>query len=509
MKVLLFSMPDVMPMFHPNAWRPPNLGIASLAANTPDHDVTCADLITRRENVRAAVRDAMEHVRPQLVGLSAMSFQYDTALRTAELVREIDPDVRVVLGGYHATLLNEDVTRSPRSSGLLDFLIRGEGETAFNRLVNALDGDGTLEDVPGLSWKRDGEWVHNGRGGLEDLKTLRIPKRSARLWNGEYFFRGVQRGAGLRILLPSHIYQVIDVLETSRGCTMPCNFCSMRHMYGRTFRTYDPERVVADIADSKRHGAQWILFADDNITLDVKRFERLCDAVIASGHTDVSYIIQASSAGIASSEKLVGKMDRANFRIVFLGIENVSERNLRQMKKGDIVEKTRRAIRHLHKHGILIVGGMITGLPDDRAVDIAANYEFFREEKIDFFGDQIATPYPRTDLRRELLDAGLVTNVEDFSRYNGFWANVRTKHLSAEELQFIRWKCRRSYSAREHITPSIRKAYPVYALMHLLVIRPIRRLRHDLRNWNRTEKEIYRADMKRCEALNDFFGDRA
>ena len=507
MNVLLFSMPDVMPMFHPNAWRPPNLGIASLAANATDHDVTCADLITRREDVRTAVRDAMEHVRPQLVGLSAMSFQYDTALRVAELVREIDPEVRVVLGGYHATLLNEDVTRTPRSSTLFDFLIRGEGETAFNRLLHALDDDGTLEDVPGLSWKSQGEWVHNARGGLEDLDALEIPKRSARLWNDEYFFRGVQRGSGLRILLPSHIYQAIDVLETTRGCTMPCNFCSMRHMYGRTFRTYDLDRVMADIDDSKRRGAQWILFADDNITLDVKRFERLCDAVIASGHTDVSYIIQASSAGIASSERLVRKMNRANFRIVFLGIENVSERNLRRMKKGDIVEKTRRAIRYLHNHGILIVGGMIVGLPDDCKADIAENYEFFREEQVDFFGDQIATPYPRTDLRRELLEGGFVTNTEDFSRYNGFWANVRTKHLSAEELQFVRWKCRRNYSAHENITPGLRKAYPVYALMHLLFIRPVRRFRRTLRNWNKTERDIFLEDMKRCEALNRFFDD--
>ncbi|KPJ58011.1 MAG: hypothetical protein AMS16_00110 [Planctomycetes bacterium DG_58] len=507
MNALLFSMPDVMPMFRPDAWRLPNLGISSIAANTSDHDVYCADLMARRENLSAAVQEAMRRVRPRLVGLSAMSFQYDTALKVAELVREVDPDVPVVLGGYHATLLYEDVTKAERSSRLLDFLIRGEGETAFNMLVHALDGEGDLAEVPGLSWKHRDKWVHNARGALEDLKTLKIPKRSARLWNGEYFFRGVQKGSGLRILLPSHIYQVIDVLETSRGCTMPCNFCSMRHMYGRTFRTYDTDRVVADIADSKKRGTQWVLFADDNITLDVKRFECLCDAIIESGHTDVSYIIQASSAGIASSERLVRKMDRANFRIVFLGIENVSERNLRQMKKGDIVEKTRAAIRYLHQYKILIVGGMIIGLPDDREVDIAENYEFFRTEQVDFFGDQIATPYPRTELRQELLRDGLVTNVDDYRRYNGFWANVRTKHLTSEELQFLRWKCRRRYSSFENITPSIREAYPVYALMHLLVIRPMRRLKRVLRNWNRTEREIFREDMRRCEALNDFFGD--
>ncbi len=507
MNALLFSMPDVMPMFSPDAWRLPNLGTASVAANTSDHEVYCADLIARRENVPAAVREAMERVQPRLVGLTAMSFQYDTALRVAELVKEADPGVHVVLGGYHATLLYEDVTKVERSSRVLEFLIRGEGETAFNMLVHALDGEGNLEEVPGLSWKHRGRWVHNARGELEDLRKLKIPRRSSRLWNGEYFVRGVQRGSGLEILLPSRIYQVIDVIETSRGCTMSCNFCSMRHMYGRTFRTYDIDRVIADIADSKKYGTQWILFADDNITLDVERFERLCDAIIESGHADVSYIIQASSAGIASSERLVRKMDQANFRIVFLGIENVSARNLRQMKKGDIVEKTRTAIRYLHKYRILIVGGMIVGLSDDSEEDITQNYAFFRDEQIDWYGDQIATPYPGTELRQELLKGGLVTNANDYTRYNGFWANVKTKYLSSEELQFLRWKCRRKYSSFDKITPNIRAAYPVYALLRTLAIRPLRRLKHLVRNWNKTDREIFREDMKRCEAMNDFFGD--
>ena len=70
MKVLLFSMPDAMPMFNPEAWRPPNLGTASLAANAPDHDVRCADLIVKREDVTGAVHEAMDEVKPDLVGFS-------------------------------------------------------------------------------------------------------------------------------------------------------------------------------------------------------------------------------------------------------------------------------------------------------------------------------------------------------------------------------------------------------------------------------------------------------
>ena len=91
---------------------------------------------------------------------------------------------------------------------------------------------------------------------------------------------------------------------------------------------------MLDLANAKKFGAQYITFADDNITLNVKRFESLCDAIVAAGHHDLRYIVQASTVGIASSPALAQKMARAGIQIVFLGIENVSERNLKMMNKG-------------------------------------------------------------------------------------------------------------------------------------------------------------------------------
>ena len=171
-----------------------------------------------------------------------------------------------------------------------------------------------------------------------------------------------------------------------------------------------------------------------------KDSESLCDAITEAGHNDIRYIIQASSTGIASSDTLAKKMARAGFRIVFLGIENVSEENLRLMKKGNIIEKTKLAVKRLHEQNIMIVGGMIIGNPNDKEKDIARNYEFFVDSQIDFFADQILTPYPKTGMREELLQSGLVTNKYDYSRYNCFWANVKTNYLESEDIQFLRWK---------------------------------------------------------------------
>jgi radical SAM superfamily enzyme YgiQ (UPF0313 family) len=278
-------------------------------------------------------------------------------------------------------------------------------------------------------------------------------------------------------------------------------------MYGRAFRTYPIDRVMADIADSKAHGANWIVLSDDNIALDVERFEAICDAIVAHGHHDLRYVIQGSSVGISSSERLVAKMARAGMHVCFLGIESASERNLLRMKKGNILERTRIAVRWLRKHKILIVGGMVLGLPDDEPEDLEVNYRFFEKLKIDFFGDQIATPYPGTAMREDYLSEGLVTNPDDYRFYNGFWANVRTKHLSADDLQFLRWKFRRKYSDRAPIPPTLRASLSLFAIVRTAFYAPLRSAWRRLRRWNMTERQVYEAEMDRARKANEFFPD--
>ena len=77
----------------------------------------------------------------------------------------------------------------------------------------------------------------------------------------------------------------VDVVETSRGCTFDCSFCSIIEMRGRNFHTFPIERVLADIARRAARGARAIFLVDDNITLDVPRFEALCRAIIDAGLT--------------------------------------------------------------------------------------------------------------------------------------------------------------------------------------------------------------------------------
>lgn len=493
--ILLMSMPDCAPHFNARRWKPPNLAISSIAGNIEGHNVFIADLILRRDQIAETVQELISRYNPDVVGLTAMSFQFATARRIACLIKGINNGIKIVLGGYHATLMYDEICKSDESVPF-DFLVRGEGDLCFNELLDAISGKRPVEDVKGVSFRTKGEppfkerggFIHNSQRPLEDLGKIKIPDRSKRIWKG-YQYYGF----------------TLDIVESSRGCVMPCNFCSMDKMYGKTFRRFSVERILADIAGAKQQGANFIIFSDDNFTLDIKGFESLCDAIADAGHNDIRYIIQASSAGIASSDTLAKKMARAGFRIVFLGIENVSEENLRLMKKGNIIEKTKLAVKRLHEHNIMIVGGMIIGNPNDREEDIARNYEFFVDLQIDFFADQILTPYPKTGMRDELLKNGLVTNHHDYSRYNCFWANVRTNYLGAEALQFLRWKYNRKYADYICTTPAFIKNYPLAYYYRRYFRRPFLSFKNRFFQSKLSERELYERDMAGAEAMNRFF----
>ncbi|HDY66154.1 MAG TPA: radical SAM protein [Candidatus Scalindua sp.] len=487
MNVLLLSMPDTAPHFSGKRWKAPNLAISSIAGNIKDHDVFVADLVLKREKIKETVIELLKKYEPSIVGLSAMSFQFDTSRKVAQLIKEENKDIKTVLGGYHATLMYDEISNSDYSEPF-DFFVRGEGDLSFNELLEACEGKRDLNSIPGISYKENGNFIHNNPRQLEDLNKIKLPARDKRVFKGYHYYGFT-----------------LDMVESSRGCTMPCNFCSMDKMYGKSFRMYSIDRVIRDIEDAKKYGADFIIIADDNFVLNVKRFEDLCDAIVDSGHNDIRYIIQASSAGIASSKTLAEKMAKAGFRIVFLGVENVSKENLKNLRKGNIIEKTKIAVERLHEQGIMIVGGMIIGHPNDKEEDIAQNYEFFVELDIDFFADQILTPYPKTELREEMIKNNLVTNKDDFSRYNCFWANIRTNYLTPDELQFLRWKYNKKYADYICTTKAFIKNYPAAYYYRSYFRRPLIKLKNRFFNGKLTERELYEEDMEKAEEINKFF----
>jgi len=447
-KILLLAMPDSFEHMPTVAVRMPNGALASLAGNVDaHHEVAAADLILRQDRVRETVEQLVREHQPEVVGLSVMTFQRKTAFRVIELIRALRPSARIVCGGYDPSLAPEAYVEEGRG---VDFIVRGEGELTFRELLRAVEGNHGFAAVAGLSYRSSDGWRQNPARPVHSLEgdDIRLPNRRARVLS-DFTMLG----------------RPVDVVETSRGCTFDCGFCSIIEMRGRNFHTYSFERVIADIRDAKAHGARAIFIVDDNISLNVRRFEALCQAIIDAGLNDIAYTVQAMTSPIAMhADTLVPLMRKAGFRYAFLGIENILEDDLEFLKasaknayreNGKRTENaTIRAIDALHANGIYVVGGLIVGNPDDTMASVRTNLEFARNY-VDWPYIQHPTPYPGTPMTKDFKARNLI-KIENFEEYDGTTAVVATQHLEPEEIEYERWRMER-WMKVAHIPAVIRQ----------------------------------------------------
>jgi radical SAM superfamily enzyme YgiQ (UPF0313 family) len=192
-------------------------------------------------------------------------------------------------------------------------------------------------------------------------------------------------------------------------------------------------------------------------------------------------------------------MALAGFKLVFIGIENVLIRNLELFNKTNMAANTQEAVKNLHEYGIIIAGGLILGNPDDTKEDIWANYKIAREYHLDSPIFYLLTPYPKTVLREELIEKGLVTNVDEYEKYTGLHANVRTEHMSSEELQREVWQMAAHFYSGDWLKYTIiKKVYPLWFYRKALSILPnVIKRKMGVKLGLVTEDELFRRDMER------------
>ena len=500
MNVLLLSMPDSFEHTPPLTMRMPNGALASLAGNVDaHHDVAIADLVNAQRTVPQTVTRLVTDGRPDVVGLSIMTFQRHTARKVIALVRQLRPSAKVVVGGYDPSLAPEIYETA--DSGV-DFIVSGEGDLTFRDLLRAIESGGEVRGITGLTYRDGDQFVRNPARHVSHLgDEVRPPNRAARVLNN-YTLLG----------------RPVDIVETSRGCTYDCSFCSIVEMRGRNFHTWSFERVIADIEDAKGRGARAIFLVDDNITLNIARFKGLCEAILAAGLEDIDYIVQGMTSAFATAGDDLGDlMRRAGFRYVFLGIENILEQDLTFLRaKAKNAQReggrttgsaTHNAVNMLRRHGMLVVGGLIVGNPGDTRESIEANLTFARDF-IDWPYIQHPTPYPGTPMTKDFREKNLIVN-ERVEEYDGTTAVVRTEHLEAEEIEFMRWRAERWMKVRHF--PAVLRHDPVYVTRNSLKM-----LRHTfrgttLKTWLglETERDAFRRYKAIRQAERNFFPEPA
>jgi radical SAM superfamily enzyme YgiQ (UPF0313 family) len=348
--------------------------------------------------------DLPEILSADVVGISAITSTAPQAYRLADTVRASGRIA--VLGGTHTSFLPEEGLRHA------DFVVRGEGEFAFQELVEAIQVGAGFEKIQNLSYLVDGRVVNNPeRPKIPNLDVNPIPDYT--------LIQGWKPGG------------VISV-ATSRGCPFSCTFCSVPGMYGHAFRTHSIERVLEELALHK--GNLYTFFADDIFTANKKRVKELLRGMIQRDLTP-HWGAQVRTETVDDPE-LLQLMRDANCFNVYVGFESINPRTLKLFQKKQDLAKIERSIERFHAHGIGIHGMFVVGSDEDDVETINATAEFALKHDIDSIQFMILTPIPGSPDWETLYHHGDKYVIDrNWSLYDGHHVVHQPRRMSPYELQ--------------------------------------------------------------------------
>jgi radical SAM superfamily enzyme YgiQ (UPF0313 family) len=208
--------------------------------------------------------------------------------------------------------------------------------------------DMTLDDIPGISFRKNGKIIHNKNRPLPDIDSLATPDRSLRRSKYSLTLNGID-ATGLSF----------DSVLSARGCPYNCKFCTFSLNPLGQKRNYSPRNVKSVVDEIEKTTAKAILFSDDNLFADPKRAEVLCDMIIER-KIKKKFIAQARLE-IAKYPTLLKKMVKAGFKALLIGIESPHDRILKQLNKGFDSATVRKAFAVLRKYPLYCHGYFIFG----------------------------------------------------------------------------------------------------------------------------------------------------
>ncbi len=348
--------------------------------------------------------DMAEVLSADLVAISAITSTAPQSYHLADTVREAG--AITVIGGTHTSFLPEEGLQHA------DFVVRGEGEFAFQELVDAIQAGAGLEKIQNLSYLADGRPVHNPeRGKIPNLDVNPIP--DYRLITG---------------WKPGGVVSV----ATSRGCPFSCTFCSVPGMYGHAFRTHSIGRVLEELEVHK--GNMYTFFADDIFTANKKRVKELLRGMIQRGLTP-EWGAQVRTETVDDPE-LLQMMRDSNCFNVYVGFESINPRTLKLFNKKQDLAKIERSIERFHAHKIRIHGMFVVGSDEDDLETIDATAEFALKHDIDSVQFMILTPIPGSPDYETLYDHGEKYVIsKNWQFYDGHHVVHQPRRLSPYELQ--------------------------------------------------------------------------
>ncbi len=391
---------------------------------------------------------------PDVVGLSVLTFNMLDARMTARILRQRFPKAKIVAGGHHATLYPRETVGLPE----MDFVVCGEGERVFARLVAELGETGNkpraevLDAIGGLGWKDGDGKVRFNPFKDEGVDFDAIPSPAHHLIDLTKYNNVLARQA--------HTASV----QSSRGCPAACTFCDIRKT---KFRARSPENVVRELEELVKLGTRDFFFVDDTITVDRRRVLKICELIVQR-KLDIEFKV-SSRTDMISADVLAALRKAGCYRIHY-GVESATDRLLKYLEKGSTADRVKRAFKLTREAGIQTYAYMMIGIPTETREEMFDSVDYVTKVlKADYAQFSILTPYPKTALYERMLKDGIVT--EDYwqtfaeNPQEGFRVRFWNKDFSEQDLRELQDECmRRFYGRRDYIVQELRRIRSVREL---------------------------------------------
>lgn len=365
----------------------PRFGIMSVATylsqNRQDVEIRFLDCIALEMDFRDLEREVLDF-KPDLAGITCLTFTYIDCLRTASTIKLTNPESMVCLGGFHITLYPEESL----SQKDVDFVILGDGEQTMLDLVNYLDkGIPEKTDISGLGFKENGSlFINQNRPVMKNLDDIPFP---------DYDLVDIHRYS--HVLGKGNINLAI---ESSRGCPFGCVFCDIRHS---KFRYRSAESIVDEIERLVAKGVHSFFTVDDNLTVIKKRVIKMCEMIV---ERKLKIDFKVSSRVDTVNEEVLYHLKQAGCSKLSIGMESSNQKYLDFLGKNVTVENIIETIQTAHKVGLPIFAYVMLGLPDQTREEMMEEVDFLKCHKVEYASFSLCTIYPKTLLYYQCLKNG-------------------------------------------------------------------------------------------------------
>lgn len=376
------------------------------------------------------IKTTVASVNPDVVGITSMfTSQRRNAHEVAKLVKSVDRQIVVIVGGAHATSATESVLEDP----CVDVVVLGEGDNVIVPLIRSIEVGNGLEDLDGVAYRDEvgRPVVIEKTTQIENLDDLPFPARHL-LPMAKYFAAGVRHGG------TSRGKRAVSMI-TSRGCQYYCNFCTAFRVFTRKPRMRSIENVLREIDELlERYQIDEIFFEDDQIIAKQRRAGDLFDAI---ARYNLWWDTPNGVSPWLLDDEILGKMQRAGCYRVNIAIESGNQWVLDKIINKPVkLQKVPGIVKTIRRYGMEVGTYLVVGNIGRDAVEtldqVKESFAFCRKMKV-FPHASLLTAYPGSDVLKIAKEKGYLVPGFNWDNLVIQKFQLQTPQWTAQELMSV------------------------------------------------------------------------